>query len=110
MRDTLYIGSSPPEEDCAQLGSDGYRPRARRECRAYINQLRRCLGPEPLGTVLAITSHVHDFGEYLAVSCHFDPNVPEAVDYAFRCESEGPLSWDDEARQELASILAKENP
>ena len=102
MRDSLYIGSSPPEEDCAQLGSDDYCRRARRECRAYINQLHRALGPEPPGASLSITSHPHDFGDYLAVSCHFDPAIAEAVDYAYRCESDGPMTWDDEARRELA--------
>lgn len=102
MRDTLYIGSSPPEEDCAQLGSDGYYPRGRRECRAYLNQRLRALGPEPPGARLAITTHPHDFGDYLAVSCHFDASLPEAIDYAYRCESDGPMTWDDEARGEFA--------
>jgi hypothetical protein len=102
MRDTLYIGSSPPEEDCAQLGSEGYYSRARRECRAYLNQLRRTVGPEPPGAQLAITSHPHDFGDYLAVSCHFDPAIPEAIDYAYRCEWDGPMTWDAEAQRELA--------
>jgi hypothetical protein len=111
MRDTLYIGSSPPEEDCAQLGSDGYHDRARRECRAYINLLRRTLGPEPDGATLVVSSHPHDFGDYLAVSCRFNSELPEAIDYAYRCESDGPTCWDDQARQELSQpSTRKEQP
>jgi len=43
MKETIYIGSSPPEEDCAQVGEEGYHAQSRRECRAYINQLYRFL-------------------------------------------------------------------
>jgi hypothetical protein len=102
MRDWLHIGSSPPDEDCAQVGSPDYYPRAKRECRAYIAQLRRVLGPEPTGAHLTIKSNPHDFGNYLSVVCEFDPVSTVAVDYAYRCESQGPKVWDDQAKRELA--------
>ena len=99
--DWIDIGSSPPAEDCAQLGSHGYYPRARQECRAYIALLRRTLGDEPPGTHLAIRSNPHDFGNYLSVICYYDPANEAAMDYAFRCEGEGPETWDNEARRQL---------
>jgi len=102
MQDHIDIGPSPPGEPCAQLGTDDYYPRARRECRAYIHQLRRTLGPEPDAARLAVRSNPHDFGTYLSVVCYFDPEIPGAVEYALKCESEGPEQWDDEARRELA--------
>ena len=101
MWDFLYVGSSPPEETCAQVGSDDYHDRARRECRAYVNLLRRALGPEPEGASLSIKSCPHDFGTYLEVVCYFDPEKPESADYALRCESDGPPRWDEEALREL---------
>ncbi|HYE17366.1 MAG TPA: hypothetical protein VEA69_02920 [Tepidisphaeraceae bacterium] len=101
MLERIEIGSSPPAEDCAQVGSEDYVVRARRECRAYIGQLRRALRPEPDGVRLAIQSNPHDFGTYLSVVCHYDPGVAAAIDYAFRCESDGPQEWDDAARAEL---------
>lgn len=52
MREYLEIGSSPPEEDPVQVGSIGYSTRARIECNAYRNQLRRVLGEEPEGAQL----------------------------------------------------------
>ncbi len=101
MREQMYIGSAPPMEDCAQVGSPDYHERARKECRAYIEVLRRKLGEEPEGAHLTVQSHPHDFGDYLAVVCRYDPEQPAAIDYAFKCESDGPDEWDDIARAEL---------
>ena len=101
MRDLVYVGSSPPQESCAQVGSDNYHDRARRECKAYVNLLRRALGPEPEGASLSVMSCPHDFGTYLEVVCYVDPEKPRSIDYALRCESDGPQCWDDQARREL---------
>lgn len=101
MQDCLDLGSSPSHEDCAQVGRDGYYERARRECRAYICQLRRMFGDEPDGARLAIKSNPHDFGSYLSVVCHFDGDNRAAAEYAYRCEGQGPQEWDEAARLEL---------
>ena len=101
MRDRMDLGSAPSTEDCAQVGTEDYYPRARKECRAYIAQLRRMFGDEPAGARLTVTSNPHDFGTYLSVAVEFDPAVEAAADYAFRCESAGPQEWDEIARTEL---------
>lgn len=102
MRDCIDVGPAPPMENCAQVGSPGYWERARKECRAYIALLRRALGPEPEGASLTVRSNPHDFGTYLSVCCHYDPAIAAALDYAFRCEAEGPQEWDEVARKELS--------
>jgi hypothetical protein len=102
MRDWIDVGSAPATEPCAQVGRDGYYGQARRECQAYVALLRRTLGPEPLGARLTVRSNPHDFGSYLSVVCEYDAEHPEAIDYAFRCESDGPREWDERARQELS--------
>lgn len=101
MRDSLDLGSAPSGEECAQVGRDDYHDRARRECRAYIHQLRRTFGEEPAGARLSIKANDHDFGTYWSVVCSFDGGNEAATDYAYRCES-GPESWDEEARWELS--------
>src|SRR5581483_6335620 len=90
-------GTTPPMEACAQVGSReyDYSDRARKEARAYINQLRRMFGAEPDGVRLSIKSHPHDFGTYLTVVCYFDSNDKTGSHYAARCES-GPDEWDEE--------------
>jgi hypothetical protein len=102
MRDFIYIGSSPPDETCVQVGSENYYPRSRHECHVYIRQLRRALGNEPDGARLAIRRDEHDFGAYLSVICYYDATIQESIDYALRCEGQGPEQWDAEAKRELA--------
>lgn len=100
MRDYITIGSSPPDEDCAQAGSLDYADVAHEECRRYIDCIRKKLGPEPLGAKLGIKKFPHDgirpgdIVEYLEVVCYFDTELPDSQEYAYRCESEGPLTWE----------------
>ena len=102
MKERLDIGSAPYGEDCAQVGSDDYHARAKRECRAYIAQLIRMLGEPPDGCSLVVRSQPHDFGSYLSVEAVFRDDNEHAAEYAYRCEGEGPELWDDEARRELS--------
>lgn len=94
MRDFVYIGSTPCDEPCEQLGPEYNRDKARRECHVFINQLRRMFGMEPDGAELCVKSERHDFGTYLEVICYFDDAKQASVDYAFRCEGEAPANWD----------------
>ena len=111
MPDCLDLGSVPSYEDCAQVGSEGYGQRARRECQAYINQLRRLYGEEPDGARLSMKSNPHDFGTYYSVVCYFDGDNKQAADYAYRCEA-GTDTWDAEALSELSGPTStrKERP
>lgn len=95
MRDYINIGATPADEPCAQVGEPNYQERAREECKRFIALLRKRFGNEPSGAQLKIKSFPHDFGSYLEVVCFYDPQLPESVDYAFRCEGETPLTWDE---------------
>jgi hypothetical protein len=94
MRDDLTIGSAPCDEDCAQVGQPHDIWQARQECQRFIQLIRKTLGPEPEGARLAVTSFPHEFGDDLEVVCYFDTHVPDAVDYASRCESDAPAMWE----------------
>lgn len=94
MIDEIYLGSSPPEEPCAQLGEPDYETKARAECQRYIDLIRRAIGPEPEGARLRIKVNHHDLGSYLEVVCRFDAENEEALDYALSVESSGPLNWE----------------
>jgi hypothetical protein len=106
MRDLTYCGSSPPDEACAQVGADGYEAQARAECAAWRDALRKAHGQEPEGARLAIKSQPHDFGSYLEVVCYFDPENEAAADYAYRCEGEGPATWDEAGVRPASSQTA----
>ena len=97
-KDSLYIGESPWNAPCAQVGDDGYAYRARGECRTFIDQIRRHYGDEPKGGRLFIKSNPHDFGTYYSVECEF--STEESEEYAFAIEGD-TLSvledWDTES-------------
>lgn len=108
MRECIEIGSSPAEEDCAQCGSPDYSVRARRECRAYIEQLYRFLDSKgfkrdelPETFSLVVKANSHDFGTYYEVACRFDPDDELQSNLASLVEGESPTRWDDAARKEL---------
>ena len=118
MRDHICIGPTPADETCAQVGADDYQSTARRECRAFINQIRREFGPEPDGARLFIKSNPHDFGSYLDVCCEFETdgadefdytNVEQvkpsaAYEYALKCENTSNR-WDAAALDELSAVF-----
>jgi hypothetical protein len=107
MRDFISLSPTPVCEDCAQVGSADYHERARKECSAFVAQLRRQLGPEPRGARLDVKAFPHDFGTYYMVVCYFDTDLPASEDYAFKLDAEAPEEWDTEARQALG-LAAKE--
>lgn len=102
MRDYFEIGCTPYDEPCAQVGADNYPEMSKIECRAYLNQIRRVVGPEPEGCYLTIKSFPHDFGSYREVCVVYDDDEESHNDYVLKCES-CCSTWDDEARAELAA-------
>lgn len=76
MRDYLSLGSTPCNEECAQLGSDGYREQARKECGAYKRQLQRIVDAKgatvPEDFTLAVKGFQHDYGTYFEVVAYFE--------------------------------------
>ncbi len=94
MKDLVYIGPTPAEEDCAQIEAEDYSKRARPECQRFMDLIRVKLGPEPTGARLKILSQPHDFGSYLEVVCEYDGENEAAADYAFKCEGEAPATWE----------------
>ncbi len=100
MRDYISIGSVPAGEECAQLGSPGYREQSIKECRAFRHQLERCF-PK---AVFGIKIFEHDFGQYREVVAYYDDEQPnsEQTEQAFLAEATTPEYWDDEAKKELS--------
>ena len=96
VRDYISIGSSPADEDCAQLGSEDYYERAKEECKRFIDLIREVCGQEPEGARLKIKSNPHDFGTYYDVVVEFDDMIEDAVNYAFHVEGNSPLTWEEE--------------
>lgn len=91
--DKHHLGPGPAEEDCAQVGSEGYEERAKVECRAYIAAIKMVCGDPPSEARLLVEWADHDFGRYAEVVVAFDGNDREAAEYAARCDSQAPTTW-----------------
>ena len=97
MFEYVSIGCSPCDEDCAQVGSDNYQARAKRECRAFVNQLWRIVFKEkgiskenaPAGFDIIVKGNSHDFGTYYEVNAKYNlesEESEEAEELAFFLE------------------------
>src|SRR4051812_31283780 len=95
MKDVLYLGSAPANEECAQVGQPDYPEASRAECRAYITAIKRICGDPPEGALLRIKTEEHDFGSHRFVIVEFDGNDPIATAYAYKCEGHGPTTWEE---------------
>lgn len=86
---------------------EDYVPNMRRECRAFKAQLQRAFNDPPDSARFVVKSFPHDFGSYMEVCVEFDDDDKEAVEFAYKVESEAPQDWDDEAKEELADLIAQ---
>lgn len=103
MKDYIYIGSSPVEEPCAQVGSPDYFERSRAECKAFAAQLLRQFPDQPDSTYFIVKAQAHDFGTYREVVVVYDDADEESLNYALKVEGNTPANWDEQAKQELAA-------
>ncbi len=101
-RDYFDLGSSPPLEDCAQVGTEGYAERARRECRIWRDQITRTMNPTLLLGIKVDSGH--DAGTQYYVVCYYDPDVEAELEEMLRLESDVPEKWDDAAKAELERL------
>lgn len=108
MRDFMYLGETPSDESCVQVGAGdgGYTNtlHMRQEQQVMIRYLRRLFGLEPQGAALKIRSEQHDFGELLTIVCEYRDDEPRSVEYAFKLEKEWPERWDEIAVGELQAL------
>jgi hypothetical protein len=99
--ETIAIGATPCEEECAQVGRADYSERSHRECLVFQRMLQRLYPPPNAKAWLKVKSFPHDYGRYREVCVCFDDQDETACDYACRLEREMPPEWDAIARYEL---------
>lgn len=93
MTETLTIGASPAEEDCAQLGrTPDFQRLNRLEVDCYQAALIARYGPPPEGVAFARDTSTHDFGRYTELALRFDPTDEAHAAYAILAD-EGLGRW-----------------
>ena len=93
MHDYLTLGSTPCEEDCAQVGSENYYEKAYKECHRYIELLKVMFPNIPEKARYAVKAFPHDFGTYHEVIIWYDTEDAPSMDYAFGVENNLPMTW-----------------
>ena len=98
----IEIGSTPYEEDCAQVGSYNYRELAKKEMDVFIDQLNRSFPEaEEKGIRFKVKWFSHEFGSYGEVCMYWDMDDPIADEYVYVIDKSIPSNWDEEALKEL---------
>ena len=87
----------PYEEQCAQVGEPGALQKMKDEVKRTKTLLIQKFGEPPIGVLIRPHRNEHDFGPYYSLRVYFNPNLPDAVAYAFACEGDFPRTWDDTA-------------
>jgi len=95
MLETLELGTTTPyDEPCAQLGSEGYYTKAQQEIRAFVGQLIRLTGRPPANANFKMIQCPHDFGTYLDLALVYNEDDEEHVEWMLKVESNIPDKWD----------------
>ena len=97
----LELGPCPYDEEPAQVGTEDYASRARKECSVLRRQLERQFPNCQELISLRIKSNSHDFGVYYEVAVGYDPNDEQAFRLALEMEENFPQNWDDLSLLEL---------
>ena len=102
MLETFELGTTTPyDEPCAQLGSEGYYTKAQQEIRAFVGQLKRLTGQPPANANFKMIQCPHDFGTYLDLVLVYDEDDEDQVEWMLKVESLIPANWDQAAIGEL---------
>lgn len=100
--DYLYIGPTPVNENCAQVGDPDFNMKASKEMKAFINQLYRTFPDATENSVkFRIKWELHDFGKYGEVVVDYNCEDEMSYSYALNIDSNIPENWDEEALKEL---------
>lgn len=102
MKDYISLGSSPLDEDCAQVGSPDYYERSHVELRELKRMMNK-IYPPVMGSWYTIKAFPHDFGSYYELCACYDDEIDLAVDWAMKADDMIPDEWDKEAALILQS-------
>lgn len=104
MKDLIYLGPAPSDEDCAQVGSEGYSERAREESARWA-KLLTVIYPPPPRCAFVVKWNAHDFGSYAEVCAQFDYGDERGAEWALKVENDAPATWAEAER--LAATKAR---
>lgn len=99
MRDYLTLGTTPADEECAQVGTADYWEKTKAEARRYKAGLERYFkqqldDPDTL-VYLTLKSFPHDFGTYHELCVIYNDADEKEIEAAFEIENNLPSTWEE---------------
>jgi hypothetical protein len=101
MRDEFYLGVTPSDEDCVQLGwgkCSGDWDEAMEEAKRYASMIKNrfslILSQDYVS--VSIRPKSQNSGEYIEVTAAFDDSSYESASVALFIENNTPARWDEE--------------
>lgn len=96
MRDYLSLGSSPTEEPCVSVSSNGdYVIEMKKECSRFKKMLEEIFVDRPENCSFAAKAFPHDFGTYYEVVIYYDDSNENEGNFAFFVEENIPDFWEN---------------
>jgi len=105
VKDFIFLGPVPANENCAQLGTENYKQIAKFECELFKSQLEEHYKNDLSSDLrFKILPQDHDFGTYYEVVLEYYANFE---DKAFQLESEifsNNCRWTKENMEKLENF------
>lgn len=113
MIEKMTLGSTPVDEDCAQVGVENYTVIAHAECSLFKDQLIRAYHDHfqsalPTGLRLRIKGAEHEYGTYYEVTALFESDDEPALKAAIWLENNLPSKWDAKSLESFNTSQQKE--
>ena len=95
MKDFVYLGNCPADEDPAQSIEPDYEVKARIEVARYKRLVMSKFKDIPAEVSFKIRKEQHDFAPLYELVAEFDDDDEEACDFAFALEAHLPTRWEE---------------
>ena len=104
MKNYESLGSSPYDEDCAQVGSIDYHELSKIELHEF-KRMMELINPSPEDCIAyyAVKSFPHDFGSYHELCAIYDDSSDIGQEWAINAENLTPSTWDQAAKERIAA-------
>ena len=93
---------TPFDEECPQVGSEGYSAKAKATADVLIEQLKRTFDLN--GVCIEVVEVPHDLGSYFELEASVSDDDVEATTRLIRLGQEFPDRWDSVSKVALATI------
>lgn len=106
MKDIIYLGPTPADEECAQSGDSDFSSENFKECLTFKLQLEKQFSLFKGIVRFKLKTENHDFGAYKEVVVEYDDENQSSSAAAFEIEENAARNWTEESKTILSNYTA----